>query len=236
MRSIRTPSAVLLASALLAPALLAGCSSDDSSSGKPDTSPADVLAAAKKELDETSGVNLTLSTDALPDGVTGLLSASGVGTHAPAFEGSVKVPVAGQTFEVPITAVGGKVYAKLPLTPKYSEINPADYGAPDPADLMSTDAGLSSWLTEVESPEKGSPTREGEKVLTSYTGTLPGSAVKSVIPSADEGAEFDAVFRIDADGRLDGADVTGPFYGDKGDVDYTLQLSDYGTEKDITAP
>ena len=35
-----------------------------------------------------------------------------------------------------VVAVDGVVYAKLPFTTKYTDIKPADYGAPDPADLM----------------------------------------------------------------------------------------------------
>ena len=38
------------------------------------------------------------------------------------------------------------------------------------------------------------------------------------------------------DGLLAAADLSGPFYGDQGEVDYRLEVSDYGTEKDITAP
>ena len=65
---------------------------------------------------------------------------------------------------------------------------------------------------------------------------LPGAAVDSVIPSADEASDFAVSFTLTDDGRLAAADVTGPFYGSEGDVDYRLEVSDYGTEKDITAP
>ena len=65
---------------------------------------------------------------------------------------------------------------------------------------------------------------------------VPGDAVQAVIPSADESADFDATFEVDDEGRLVEALVTGPFYGTAGDVAYTVSLTDYGTDAEITAP
>jgi lipoprotein LprG len=226
------------AAALLAPALLlatAACSGDDGGSGGGDSTE-EVLASAKKSLDDTSGVNIALTTDKLPPGVDGVVEATGTGTHAPAFDGSIKVVVNNLNVDVPVVAVQGAVYAKLPFTTTFAEIDPSDYGAPDPADLMDPENGISGWLTAAEDVEKGEQTRDGDQVLTSYTGTLPGSAVAGVIPSADKKADFDATFEIDDEGRLVTADVKGPFYGSKGDVDYEITLSSYGTDKDIKAP
>ena len=225
------------AAALLAPALLlatAACSGDDAGGGG--DSPQDVLASAKKSLDDTSGVKLSLKTDKLPQGVDGVVEAAGTGTHAPAFDGSIKVVVNNLNVDVPVVAVQGAVYAKLPFTTTFAEIDPADYGAPDPADLMDPENGISGWLTAAEDVEEGDQTRDGDQVLTTYNATLPGSAVSGVIPSADKKADFDATFEIDDEGRLVTADVKGPFYGSKGDVDYAITLSSYGTDKDIKAP
>ena len=222
-------SAVLGAAAVL---VLAGCSSDGGSGAPPE----DVMAEARTQLDETTGVHISLATDELPDGTDGVLEATGVGTHAPAFEGDIKVMINRVTVTVPVVALKGTVHAKLPFTTRYAEIDPAEYGAPDPARLMATDGGISAWLTEATGLKEGDRTRQGEAVLTSYTGTVPGSAVTSVIPSADETADFDATFEVDDAGRLVEALVTGPFYGSAGDVAYTVSLSDYGTDKEITAP
>jgi lipoprotein LprG len=84
--------------------------------------------------------------------------------------------------------------------------------------------------------KQGEKTRQGKAVVTSYTGTVPGPAVASVVPSADKTADFDATFEVDDAGRLVQAVVTGPFYGSAGDVAYTVSLSDYGTDEKITAP
>jgi lipoprotein LprG len=222
---------------VVVPAMLlatAACSGGDDTSGG-DT-PADTLAAAKKALDDTSGVKIGLTTDRLPQGVDGVVAASGTGTHAPAFDGSIKVVVNSLNVDVPVVAVQGAVYAKLPFTTEFAEIDPSDYGAPDPADLMDPENGLSGWLTAAEDVKKGDQVRDGDQVLTSYSGTLPGTAVAGVIPSADKKADFDATFQLDDQDRLVKADVQGPFYGSKGDVDYQIMLSSYGTEKDITKP
>lgn len=228
-RGVRSACAVMGLSLVL----LTACSG-----GEEDTpeSPEDALAAAKTNLDDTSGVALSLTTDGLPAGVDALSKATGVGTHAPAFEGDLEVTVGGLTVEVPVVAVDGEVFAKLPFTTKYSKIEPDDYGAPDPAGLMDTSNGISAWLTAVEDVEEGEQTRDGDQVLTTYTGTLPGTAVAEVIPSATAEADFDATFSIDDEGFLTSAEVAGPFYGDAGDVEYTIALSDYGTDQDITAP
>ena len=135
-----------------------------------------------------------------------------------------------------MVAVDGVVHAKLPFTSKFEVIDPADYGAPDPADLMDPDAGLSSLLTAAENVEEGKQVREGKVVLTSYSATVPGTAVAAVIPSASAEADFDATFTVTDDDELAKAVLTGPFYPDADDVTYTITFSDYGTKQNITAP
>lgn len=213
--------------------LLAACSDDE---GGSDETPEEALAAAKAALDETSGVSLSLATGELPEGVDGVLEALGVATRAPAFEGDLTMVVNGLDVDVPVVSVDGRVYAKLPFTRSFAEVNPADYGAPDPALLMDPDTGLSTWLTEATAVEEAERVRDGELVLSSYTGSVPGKVVDASIPSVDEDAEFPATFRIDQDGRLRSVDISGPFYGPRGTVDYTVSLDDYGTDEDIGPP
>lgn len=224
--------AVLAAVAVTTALSLAGCS-DDSDDGP---APESVLATAKDELDRTSGVTLSLATEALPDGVEGVVEANGTLTSAPAFDGVLKARANNLTADVPVVSVGGVVYAKLPFSTKFAEINPADYGAPDPALLMDSDVGLTAWLTEATDLETGDKVRDGDTVLTEYTGTLPGEVVARTIPSADEDADFPATFSVADDGRLQSVDVSGPFYGPEGEVDYTVDITDYDVEADIRRP
>ena len=225
---------VALLVALLPVAGVTGCG-DKSAEDLGD--PATVLRTAQHELADTSGVSLTLSTDDLPGGVEGIKGASGTVTDAPAFEGTLTVVISAGSFPVPVRAVDGKVYAQIPLTPGWSEVNPGDYGAPDPAQLISADQGLPAILRATTAPKAGDQVRGGKdnkELLTTYTGTVPGSAAAHIIPGA--GGDFDASYEIDADGRLRQAALTGVFYSGEPAMTYTLQVDDYGTTKDITAP
>ena len=232
MTSLRTTALAVAAAALL----LTGCSGDDDTASS-DSSPEQVLELAKETLDETSGVSISLTTDDLPTGVTGITAAEGTGTRAPAFEGSITVVLSGTEFKVPIVAVDDKVYAQIPLTPGWSDVDPGEYGAPDPAQLMSPEAGFSSLLPATDDLEEGDTVRGGpnnQEVLTEYTGTVPGDVVSNVIPGASGG--FDATYTINEDGELREAVLTGVFYPGTESMTYTLGFEDYGTEQDITAP
>ncbi|HEU4811876.1 MAG TPA: LppX_LprAFG lipoprotein [Nocardioides sp.] len=213
---------------------LSSCSNDD---GGPSASPEDVMAQAKQQLDDTSGVNMSLSTSDLPADVQGIEEATGTATHAPAFDGTITVVLSGQAFDVPVIAVDGTVYAQVPLTPGWQDIDPSDYGAPDPAMLMDTEKGFSSLLPATTGLESGQSVRGGEnndEILTEYTGTVPGDVVKNVIPSAT--GDFDATYTVSEDGELRQATLTGVFYPDSDSMTYTISFDDYGTEKEISAP
>ena len=231
----RTATLVALVGVGLA-GTLSACTGDSSSAGS-EESPADVLASARKSLDETSGVNLSLTTDDLPSGVTGVEKAAGVATHDPAFDGSISVVLGGQSFDVPVISTGGKVYVQLPLTPGWQDIDPGDYGAPDPAQLLSTDQGFSSLLTATTDARKGDSVRGGtdnKEVLTEYSGTVSGDEVKHILPGAS--GSFDATYTLTSDDELRQAELTGVFYPGSDPMTYTLTFDDYGTDKDITAP
>ena len=93
-----------------------------------------------------------------------------------------------------MVAVDGVVYAKLPFTTQFVDDRPGRLRRPDPADLMDAEGGLSSLLTAAEDVEEGEQVRDGDDVLTTYTGTVPGEAVAAIIPSAAADADFDASF------------------------------------------
>ncbi len=224
---------ILIGCALVTALVTTGCTSDASESGK---SPEQVLADAKTALDSTSGVRITLSTEELPPTVDGIMKAEGVGTHDPAFKGDLKVASGGITADVPVVAAQGKVFAKLPFTTKFVEVDPAAYAAPNPAGLMEADGGLSSLLTAAEDVEEGNKVRDGEDVLTSYSGSVPGDVVGSIIPSASADTAFDARFTVDADDHLRKAVLTGAFYPESDDVTYTIMFDEYDITEDITLP
>jgi lipoprotein LprG len=212
--------------------VIGGCSGGDSDSDDEQT-PEDRLAAAKQTFDDADYIGFTLSTDSLPSDLEGLLSATGTGTHAPAFTGEVKVQTA-IDITAPVIAVDGNVYAKLPFSP-FSEIDPAEYGAPDPADLMATDSGISSLFPKTEGAKVTGSERDGEVVLTEITGTLPGDAVGALFPSAGSD-DFDVTYTLTDDDTINSVKVTGPFYEGSDDVTYTIDLDLDADPVDIKAP
>jgi lipoprotein LprG len=230
-RRTATSRTLATAAVLLLTLGLAGCKGGDDTST--DESPSDRLAAAKKSFDEAEYVGFTLSTDSLPDDLDGLLSAKGTGTHDPAFTGEVKVQTA-IDITAPVIAVDGKVYAKLPFS-SYTEIDPGQYGAPDPADLMNPDSGISTVFPKTQDPKEGDSKRDGETVLTEITGTLPNEAVKAVFPSAGSG-DFDVTYTLTDDNDLSSAKITGPFYDGYDDVTYTIDVDLEADPVEIKAP
>lgn len=223
----------LLTAMLAATLLLSGCGG---SAQADEQSPTEVMQAAKKHFDDSASVHIALSTDSTPSSGNGVLGATGVVTRSPAFEGEVKVVLSGLTATVPVTSVDGKVYAKLPLQTKYAVINPGEYGAPDPADFADPENGLSGLLTKLEGLERKDQSRNGDQILTSYTGTLPGAAVKKIIPSADAKQSYETSVGVDEKGFARTVKVTGTFFSGGDDVTYDVKFADYGKDTQITAP
>jgi len=238
-RTLRGSRRVLAATctAVLASIALASCTGDDGG-GSGDGEDLDArMESARESLDSAESIDLHLSTDSLPDGVQGLLDADGVGNHDPAFEGTVSVVAGGLgTIDADVVAVDGEVYAELPFTGSFAPIDPDQYGAPDPAALVDAEGGVSGWLTDSEELESAGESRDGEDVLTAVSGTLPGSVVDALIPSADEEATFEVEFRLTDDDELRDATITGPFYPDADDVTYDLTVEPSDESVDISAP
>lgn len=234
--SSRRLAATLAVSVLAVPALVS-CSGKDGSS-ETESTPEEVVAQAATKLTETSGVDLSLTTNNLPSGVTGITKAVGVATNTPAFEGSISVVLDGNTADVPVIAVDDVVYAQIPFAPGWNKVDPGDYGAPDPARLIDSGTGFPALLGRTKELEKGKSVRGGadnDEILTTYTGTVPGDDMEKVIPSS-AGDSFDVEWQVTDEGELRKADLTGVFYADSNEMTYTVTFADYGTTKDIIAP
>jgi lipoprotein LprG len=210
---------------LAAAVLLAGCGggSDDE---KADTTELQKrLSAARTMIDEAETVEVSLAAKSLPDGVTGLLSATGQGNHSPAFKGKVKVVTGGSTLSADVVSAEGILKAKTSFSPLFLKIDPASLGAPDPAALLDGENGVTQILDQTKGLEQGEKSRDGSDVLTTINGTLPGSVVSAIIPSADEKKSFNVAYRLTEDDELRDATITGPFYPGGGNVTYTVKLA-----------
>ena len=138
---------------------------------------------------------------------------------------------------MPVIAVDDKVYAQIPLTPGWSDVDPEEYGAPDPAGFLSADDGFAAILGATTDLEKGETVRGGagnDEILTTYSGTVPGEVVDRVIPGAS--GDFEVSAQITDDDELRQLSLTGVFYEGSDPNTYTVDFEDYGTTKDITAP
>lgn len=229
---LRRGSAALVA-VVLACATTTACSDGDGESGG---DPRQRLESARKVIDDAESIKLSLETDELPSGVEGIVSAEGVGTHAPAFDGDAQVHAFGMTGDVPVVAVGGDVYVKLPFKSEFSTFDLSEYDAPDPAELLDPDDGVTSMITSMQGVGTGETELDDETKVTPIEGTLPGSQVAKLFPSVDDSDDFDVTFRLDEDDVLRDASITGPFYADADDLTYTISLTASDSHVDISVP
>lgn len=223
-------------SALCAVTVASCSSSPDGSSGQGQLSPAQRLAAAKAKVDAAPSVHLQLSSSAVPQGASGVVSADGWGKHPPAFKGTFKVSLKGVQADAEITSLGGDVYAKLPLIPGTNKIDPKTFGVPDPAVLFSTDKGLTTLLTATTAPTAGDQVRRGSEVLSTIKGTLPGKAVTNLFLIGDSFGTFSATYGLTDTQELRQVAISGPFFGSGTSSTYTLTLDQYGQPVTITKP
>jgi len=210
---------------LAAAVLLAGCGGDSDDEKADTTELQKRLSAARTVIDEAETVEVSLAAKSLPDGVTGLLSATGQGNHSPAFKGKVKVVTGGSTLSADVVSAEGILKAKTSFSPLFLKIDPASLGAPDPAALLDGENGVTQILDQTKGLEQGEKSRDGSDVLTTINGTLPGSVVSAIIPSADEKKSFNVAYRLTEDDELRDATITGPFYPGGGNVTYTVKLA-----------
>ncbi len=225
----------LILLAVLVPVLLTGCGGGGEKVD--DDAVAKRLDTAAARLAEAERLDFTLELDgALPSGVQGLESASGFGNRTPAFEGDVKIATGGTSLSAEVIAVDGQVWAKLGFSPEFFTIDPADYGAPDPATLIGpAGGGLAALIGEIE-VEKTSSERDGKTVLTTVTGTVDGALIAELIPSADESATYDVTVRLTEDDTVHDISLTGAFYPKADDVTYVATIEPGTGSATIDAP
>ncbi|MGW7686396.1 LppX_LprAFG lipoprotein [Kribbella sp. NPDC054772] len=220
---------------------VAGCSDKKDSGGGSQSGgdPVALLTDAKKTIDSAESVHIVLTGRDLPDSGQTLASGDGVATHAPAFKGKLTVKSGGSPIDAEVVAVGSKVYAKLSFTPSFIELPPsqlASLGAPDPAVLLDPTKGLTSVLPTIKDPQIKGETRQGAKVLTEVTGSIPGKSLQGIFPKAPADQDFPSSFKIDKDSKqLVSATITGPFYAGATST-YDITLDKYGEKVEITKP
>ena len=221
----------LPAAAVAVTAVLAGCSSG------PDESAPDLLARAKTVLDEASSVHFVLDSENPPETGTALLGGEGDLARPSSFAGTLQVQAAGGSLDLEVVSVDGTVYAQLPFTTGFSEVDPGSFGFGDPGALLDPETGISQLLAEAQQAEAGEERRVDGQVVREVTAQLPGELVADLLTSADPEQDVDARFSVaTGSGELRRAELTGPFFAADQDATFILELSDFGADVEISAP
>ena len=230
--TVRRSGVRLLAAALVAVPVLTGCSGGDDGE-----SAADLLAHAKATLDEAESAHFVLDSEGAPETGTVLVGGEGDIARPTSFEGTLKILALGSTLDLAVVSVDGTVYAQLPFTSAFSVVDPAAFGFGDPGALLDPETGISQLLTETGSAKLGEERRVDGEVVREVTAELSGELVDRILTSADPSAPVQARFSITSETHeLRRAELTGPFFTAGDDATYTLELSDFGADVEITAP
>ena len=198
--------------------------------------PAELLASARTKLETSPSVSFTLESKGLPGEAVGISGARGTGRFTPpSFKGTLNATINGVTGAVDVIAVEQDVFMKF-FTPGYNPIDPADYGAPNPAQLFDTKTGITSLVDQTQGVQKDATVRDGADVLATVKGTLPGEAVADLLVAGDRSATFDVTYGItDRGGELRTVVLSGPFYEGASST-YTLRLKRLDQPVEITRP
>ena len=222
----------LLALALLSGPALAACSGEE-----PEESAADLLQRAKATLDEAESAHFVLTSENAPTSGTLLVGGEGDIARPSSFEGTLKVLAMGSTVDLEVVSVDGTVYAQLPFTSGFSEVDPAQFGFGDPGALLDPDTGISQLLADADDAELGDERRVDGEVVREVTAEIPGELVEQILTSEDPSTPVQARFSIASEsGELRRAELTGPFFSADEEATYTVELSDFGADVEITAP
>ncbi len=226
LRSTRLTAAVLAAAGVLA-----GCS------GGSEESAPDLLARAKTVLDEAASVHFVLGSENPPETGTALLGGEGDLARPSSFEGTLQVRAAGGSLDLEVVSVDGTVYAQLPFTTGFTEVDPGQFGFGDPGALLDPDTGISQLLAEAQEAELGEERRVDGEVVREVTAQLPGQLVADLLTSQDPEQDVSARFSVATEsGELRRAELSGPFFAAEEDATFVLELGDFGADVDITAP
>ena len=200
----------------------------------------DLLARAKTTLDDASSAHFVLEQRGRARRPARRWSAARATSPGPSsFDGTLKVRVLGSTLDLDVVSVDGTVYAQLPFASGFSVVDPAQFGFGDPGALLDPDTGISQLLGAGRAGAK-----LGEERRVGRRGRAGGDRARSPAtwssrssPARTRARRCRPRFSIASDsGELRRAELTGPFFTAEEDATYTLELSDFGADVEITAP
>ncbi|MGO1165139.1 MAG: LppX_LprAFG lipoprotein [Janibacter sp.] len=223
----------LLVSLPLVLGLLGGCSAFEEAAP-----PGEALETARTTFVDAGSVGFDLKHSAIPKGRNGVSAAEGSGIidkDTPKFKGQVTGTIKGASAGVEIVAVDDKTWMSF-FTKDFNPVKMSDLGAPNPAEFFRTGSGVDQVLEHTKGAKEGEQTRDGDTVLQEYTGTVPAKDIQRLFKLGEGADDFDVTYGIEPDsGELRTVVIEGDFYTEK-PTEFTLELSDYGKDVEITAP
>lgn len=228
-------SVLALLPAAAATLALAACSDDTDAA--PEVSAADALTAARTAFDSAGSAQVALTSTDVPTGQSGVTGATGVAVISatePKFDGQIAGTFSGVTGNVAVRAIGTQAWVKL-FTDTFEPFDLVGAGAPNPAALFDPHAGLSALMGDTTGAAYGDKVRSGKEILTTVTGTVPGSRIQELLMLGDGTGTFDVTYGISEAGELRTITTEGAFYGTTTST-YDIVLTEYGTPIEISAP
>ncbi|MBM6404431.1 LppX_LprAFG lipoprotein [Phycicoccus sp. CSK15P-2] len=227
----------VLAAALTALTLFAGCSGGGTEDAPPERTPAERLDAARVALEGAGSVALDLTSEDVPPQENGVTAARGSGVvdaTEPRFQGTITGTVRGVAATVDVIAVGDDAYLKL-FTPDYEPFDLSTLNAPNPADFFDPADGIASLLPQTADPTVDGRVRAGKEVLLQVSGTIPAEPVDTLFHIGEGEGTYRVSYGLTDDDQLRTATLVGPFFGTE-DSTYRLTLTDYGAPVEISRP
>ncbi len=227
----------LLPVAAVATLSLVACSGDDSGeSGGAGDDPQAALEAAGQLLTEAESVRFTVEGQDLPDSGTIVVGAEGIAVPPGSFEGGVRVKSGALSSTVDVVSIDGQLWAQLPMTDGYEEMDAESLDFGDPGKLIDPDEGVSLLLRSGAEVTSADQVRVDGEVYDQIESVIPGELVDAILAISDPDADVQATWSLDPDtGQLRQAALTGPFY-EGGEQTYVVSLDDYDDPAEISAP
>jgi LppX_LprAFG lipoprotein len=191
-----------------------------------------LLRAAADDFAATSAVHFALIGSDLPTKGKVLVAAEGDAARPDRLKATATTRSDGSQLTTDVIAIGDRAWVQVPLIGTWVESNDTRL---DARMLWADDTGVSALLREVK-PDASSPAAatSGRRVV---DGTLPGTAVRGLIPGVDTTGEVPVEVTVDTGvtaARVSSLRLTVDLDGSRST--YLLNLSDYGKTVDIQQP
>lgn len=198
--------------------------------------PEALLTRAKAKIDSSSSARFTLTSSNVSTKGTSIVGGQGDLARPDQIQGSFRVSLDGFTADVKVVSKGGVFEALLPFQAHYEVTDPAKYGLSDPSTFLDPKTGLTRLLSVAEAPHLTGSERIAGELVDTVAFTVPGADIP-VLPDLEPSQRVDGVAAIDPKtDELRQIQLTGPFTSAKSDSTYTLTLTNYNEQVNITLP